>query len=455
MSNPTPPGPKGKPIIGVAPEFQRDILGVMVNTARDYGDIAVIPFGPFRLWLLSNPDLFHQVLVSDSAKFKKSTRQRNALGDIIGNGIFLSEGDFWKRQRRLVAPAFHTKRIGAYADVMVNRTQQMLEAWRSGETRNVDSDMTALTMNIISETMFGSDVSEGTAQISDLLNVGRKLLGTRFKAVILKPMWLPTPTHRQWKRAQPQLNAVIQSFIDERRKTGEDRGDLLSMLLLAQDEDGSVMTDKQVFDEAVTIFGAGHETTAAALSWAFYLIATHPEIADKLYAEVDAAIGDRPATLADLPNLKYAEMIFKETMRLYPPAFASTREPIEDVQIGEYTVKKGAPVMLNFYGVQRDPRFWNDPDKFNPERFSPENEKSIPKHAYIPFGAGPRVCIGNGFAIMEATLVLATIAQHFRFELAADHGQQGLPDTAFTLRPQGGVWLKLTQREPARQPEMA
>ncbi|MFN8447157.1 MAG: cytochrome P450 [Anaerolineae bacterium] len=253
------------------------------------------------------------------------------------------------------------------------------------------------------------------------------------------------------KQAMTGLDGMIQRFIDDRRKSGEDKGDLLSMLLLARDEDdGGMMTDRQVRDEAMTVFGAGHETTASALMWTWYLLSQHPDIEARLLDELDAVLGDRPARLDDLPRLTYTEMVVKEAMRLYPPAWSLTRQTVDEVDIGGYSIGKGKVVVVNIYGMHRDARYFPDPDRFDPERFSPENEKLIPKYAYLPFGGGPRVCIGNAFAMMEAKLVVATIARQFHLALAP--GQQVKPERVFTLRSKYGMRMVATERQPEAVP---
>jgi cytochrome P450 len=280
-----------------------------------------------------------------------------------------------------------------------------------------------------------------------VISVALEIVNVRLGKVLALPDWLPTPENRRLARTAKRLDETIQRFIDERRATGEDRGDLLSMLLLAQDEEGGQMTDKQVRDEAMTLFGAGHETTAVTMMWVWYLLSQHPEVEAKLMRELDSVLGGRAPQIEDLPNLPYTEMVIKETLRLYPPAFGVTRQTVQDAEIGGYRIKKGSAVYVNIYGVQRDARFFPDPDRFDPQRFSPENEKQIMKYAYLPFGGGPRVCIGNAFAMMEARLILATVAQKYRLSVAPGH--QVVPDRLFTLRPKYGLKMVATKREPA------
>ncbi len=441
--------PKGRFPLGNAREFNADTLGFMLDI-RQYGDIARAWFGPFPLLIANHPDLFHQVLVTDADKYLKSRVTKRATYPVIGNGIFTSDGEFWKRQRKLVQPAFHIRRIGSYAQVMVDYAEAMIQCWESGEVYDIDREMTSLTMNVIAKTLFNADVSKESREIGEVIAISLAIVNKRLSTVIALPDWLPTAENRRLARTVRRLDETIQKFIDDRRASGEDTGDLLSMLLIAQDDDGGQMTDKQVRDEAMTLFGAGHETTAVTLMWTWYLLSQHPEVEAKLMRELNTVLGGRPPQLDDLPRLPYTEMLVKETLRLYPPAFGTTREAIADTEIGGTTLKKGNPIYLNIYGVHRDARFFPEPDRFDPERFSPANEKQIAKYAYLPFGGGPRVCIGNAFAMMEARLILATVAQQYRLSVAPGH--QVVPDRMFTLRPKYGLKMVATKREPALEP---
>jgi len=443
-----PPQPKGHFLMGNLPEFTADALGFLLDMRR-YGDLASFKFGPIRAYLVNSPELVHRVLVTDADSFYKASTLKAATAPVVGKGLLTNDGDFWKRQRRLVQPAFHGKRIGAYTEVMVEHTRALMGGWRDGETYDVAHEMIRLTMSIISKTLFGADVSGDTNELGDAVTEVLQAINKRLFRVASLPTWVPTAENRRFNRAIHYLDTAIQGFIDSRRKSGEDSGDLLSMLLLARDEDdGGMMNDRQVRDEAITMFGAGHETTASALTWTWYLLSQHPEAAAKVRAELDAVLGGRAPELHDVPRLTYTEMVIKEAMRLFPPAWSVTRESVADAELGGYRIPKGHVILINTYGIHRDPRFFPDPERFDPERFSPENEKAIPKYAYLPFGGGRRVCIGNAFALMEAKLVVATIAQ--RFDLALAPGQRVAPECVFTLRAKHGVRMIATARPPAK-----
>lgn len=442
----TPPqGPKGEFLLGNLRAFTRDTLEFVLD-ARQYGDFVRFMFGPFPVYIANHPDLAHEILVTKAASFYKSSVTKQVMKEAVGDGLFTSDGETWKRQRKLAQPAFHTKRIASYAEVMVEYTQRLIDRWQAGDVLDLEREMSTLTMQIVSKTLFNAHIEGEEDDLAKAVRIVLQTIDKRFNRLLPMPAWLPTQENRQMKAGVKRLDEIIQTFIDERRKTGEDKGDLLSMLMAAQDdENGGGMSDRYLRDESVTVFGAGHETTSGALTWTFYLLSQHPEIEARLMAELDSVLGGRPATFADLANLRYTEMVIKETMRLYPPAWSTTRESIEDVEIGGYTVKKQRNVFINIYGIHRDERFFADPLRFDPERFSAENEKNIPKYAYLPFGAGPRICIGNAFAMMEAKLLLATIMQRYQLSLAP--GQVVEPERVFTLRPKYGMKMVAALRE--------
>lgn len=443
------PGPATTGFMGAMPGFRRDSLAYL-KTVRDYKPLGFDRFGPFPVVFLNSPEALHQVLVEDAANYHKTRITRDVLGKTIGNGLVVSEGDFWKRQRKLVQPAFHHKRIESYGDTMVSHTRRMVDTLqqRVNQTIAIDEAMMALTLEIICKTMFDADVSDTTDEISGIMDRAQQRGNRMFNRLFQIPWWLPTSDNRTGWRDNGRLREIIMGFINERRASREDTGDLLSMLLMAQDEDGSQMTDQQVYDECVTLFIAGHETTALTLIWAWSLLAQNPDVEARLHTEVDTVLAGRTPALSDLPNLPYTEMVVKETLRLYPAAWLTSREPLTDTTIQGFPVKKGTTVMVPFYNIQRDPAFWDAPDSFRPERFSKENEKAITKYTYLPFGAGPRVCIGNMFSLMESRLILATMAQRFRFRLT---GAAPQPQPLITLRADRTVTMRVEERQPVRE----
>jgi cytochrome P450 len=312
----------------------------------------------------------------------------------------------------------------------------MLHSWRDGERRNIHEEMMGLTLAIVAKTLFDADVAEEAREIGEALEVVMDV-NTDPRRLLFVPTWLPTPANLAMRRAARRLDRVIYRIISERRANKQDAGDLLSLLLHAQDEDGSRMTDTQLRDEAVTLFLAGYETTAINLSWTWWLLAQHPEVEKKLHAELAAVLGGRSPTFDHLPALRYLEMILTESLRLYPPAWSMVRMAIDDSEIGGYRVPAGCGVAVSQYVVHRDPRFFDSPDEFRPERWEGDLAKRLPKFAYFPFGGGPRICIGNSFALMEASLVLATVAQKFHLSLVPNQIVEPLP--SITLRPKNGI----------------
>jgi cytochrome P450 len=429
-----------------------DPLAYARGMSDEYGGFTYSRFGNIEVYQVADPELAHDILVERTAEFHKGI-MKSVFEPFAGNGLLTSEGDFWKRQRKLAQPAFHYRRIESYAEAMIAHTQQMLARWQTGQTILIDREMMKLTLAIVAKTLFNADVSGDADRVGVLLNHILDAANERLNAPIRLPDWMPTPRRISQRRTIAELDAIINRVIAERRASGKDEGDLLSMLLLAQDEDGERMNDKQLRDEVMTLFLAGHETTANALTWAWYLLAQHPDVLAKMQAELDSVLGRRAPTLADLPHLPYNEMIVKETLRLFPPAPALSRSPYQDLQLGGHRVPKNALMQISIYAMQRSSRYFEQPDTFIPERFSAENEQRIPRYAYLPFGGGPRVCIGNQFALMEARLILALVGS--RFELALVPGQQVVPQQMLTLRPRESFAMRVTARQPQPQPELA
>lgn len=447
MAKNFPPGPKGSALAGSLRELNRGRLEFLVAMSRTYGDIVHFRMGPLlHVYMLNNPEFIHYALVEHPEKFNRGPGLKRTAHQALGKGLLTSEGDFHKRQRKLVQPAFHAARITSYGEVMVDHTLRMMDEWQPGQERDIHSEMMKLTLGIVSKTLFDAEVSAEAEAIGEAITVGIHTVNERTTQPFHLPDWIPTRKNRRRRQAADLMERTIMRIINERRASGEDKGDLLSMLLLAVDEDsGGQMTRKQARDEAMTLFIAGHETTANALSWTWCLLAQHPEIMTKLTAELDSVVAGRPPQVEDLARLPYTDMIIKEVLRLYPPAWAITRQPIEDVTLGGYNIPNGSLIIMSQYAMHHDPRYFDDPERFDPERFSAAHEKDIPRYTYFPFGGGPRVCIGQSFAMMEARLILATMAQ--RYELALEPGQRVEMDPLVTLRPRDGIPMRLVARE--------
>lgn len=439
------PGPTGGLVLGVMPEFNQDSLGFITRCRVNYGDIVRMRFLYLTVFFLYHPDDIEYVLSTNAKNFIKSRSLRSPFFQrLVGNGLLTSEGDFWLRQRRLAQPAFHRQRIGTYGEVMVQFTDRMLSSWRPGEIRDIHSDMMRLTLEIVVKTLFNADVSNDADRVRTTLSEIVKPFASQATLKWIMDNRLPTAGHRRFFRAAHDIDSIVYRIISERRRSKRDEGDLLSMLLQAHDEDdGGTMTDRQLRDEVMTIFLAGHETSALTLSWAWWLLALNPNVEKRFHNELDQVLNGRLPTLADFPRLRFTEMIAKESMRLYPPAFGLGREAVADCEIGGYHVPARSQVFMFQWATQRDPRFFYEPDEFRPERWN-EGDQTLPKYAYFPFGGGPRACIGNYFAMIEIVLLLASIGQKFRLKLANERPVELFP--AMSLRPRGPINLMLEQR---------
>ncbi len=427
-------------------DFNRDPLSFLGRCARDYGEIVRLYFGGFPIFLLNHPKAIEAVLVKHNREFIKG-RGLGRTRDLLGNGLLTSEGEFWRRQRRLAQPAFHSTRITAYADIMLRRTDRMLAGWRDGATLDIHQAMMDLTMGIAAQALFSADVTGQASRVSRAMGVLLKDFSQRNQRFFV-PEWLPTLAKWRRERAIGVLDEVVFRIIGERRKAREaglsGPGDLLDMLLEARDETGTGMTDRQLRDEVMTLFLAGHETTANALAWTWLLLALHPQVEAKLVEQIERCLGNRPPTAADLPGLPYASHILTEAMRLYPPAWIIGRQAVEDVDLGGVVLPAGAGVIMSQWVMHRDPRYYDNPEQFKPERWADGLMQRIPHFAYFPFGGGPRMCIGRPFALMEARLVLVRVAQCFHLDLLPNQSIRPFPSV--TLRPGNGIQVRLVSR---------
>ncbi len=460
LTNPVtlPPGPKGHFLFGVVGDYARDILGFLSQCAQDYGDIVYFPgvrFIGYKGYILNHPDYIEAVLTTKSHEFGKFKQGLGIIGRILGNGIVTSEGDFWRHQRRLMQPAFHRERIAAYGEVMVDYTNRMLTRWQTGEIRDVHEDMMRLTLEIATKTLFDVDLADRADEVGHALAyaIAHYDQWQRNPIAMLLPESFPTPSNRRAQNVLQRLDAIAYHLIRQRRESGKDTGDLLSMLLASHYEDGTPISDQQVRDEVMTILLAGHDTTALAMTWTWYLLAQYPEVEAKLIEELQTVLDGRNPTFADVPRLRYTDMVVKESMRLYPPVWGMGRIANTDSEIGGYPIPKGSIILLSPWVMHRDPRYFDSPEVFNPARWADGLAQRLPTYAYFPFGGGPRVCIGKSFAQMEAVLLLATIAQKFRLTLVP--GQDVTPWPAFTLRPKQGIKMVLNEQSVQNFPALS
>lgn len=446
MSKRYPPGPRQIiPFSGLL-AYRKGPLPFFQNLAAQYGDISYFRLGPQEAFFLNHPDYIKDVLVTNHPRFHKGLALQRAKR-LLGEGLLTSEDEVHRRQRRLAQPAFHRSRIASYASVMTAYGLQTSARWRDGDTLDMSAEMMQLTLGIVGKTLFDADVVSDAQEVGEAMTVVMDLFNTITIPFFELLQKLPLPQLRRFDTARARLDAIIFRLIEQRRLAGEDRGDLLSMLLLAQDTevDGGGMTDEQLRDELMTIFLAGHETTANALTWTWYLLSQNPEAEARLHEEIDRVLAGRLPDFDDVAKLKYTEMVLAESMRLYPPAWALGRLAIEDFEIGGYVVPRKSLVLMSQYVMHRDPRYFAEPLKFDPERWTPEARESRPQFSYFPFGGGPRRCIGEGFAWMEGILLIATIAREWQMRLVPNHPVVLKP--VITLRPKHGMRMTLIRRQ--------
>jgi len=440
-----PPGPPRSPLSALVYRPGGNPLLFFSDLARKYGDVAHVRMASERVYLLTHPRFVRDVLVTHQHNFRKGRGLERAKR-LLGEGLLTSEGAVHVRQRRLMQPAFHRDRIAGYATVMTEYAERIQRRWRDGATLDVAQEMMRLTLGIVGKTLFDQDVEAQAREVGAALNDVMESFWMQMLPFYNTLERLPIPALRRARIARDRLDAIIYRMIAERRRAPDDRGDLLSMLLMAQDEedDRRGMTDTQVRDEAMTIFLAGHETTANALSWTWYLLDGAPEVAARLHAEVDRVLEGRPPTLADVPRLPYVEQVVTESMRLYPPAWLIGRRAINDYAIDDYVAPARSVIVMSPYLLHRDGRFFPDPERFMPERWTADFKASLPPFAYFPFGGGARRCIGESFAWMELILVVSAIAQRWAFSLVPGH--LVVPQPVVTLRLKHGLKMVAHER---------
>lgn len=440
-----PPGPRGHFLSGSLPEIQADRVQFLMDLSRDYGSIAHIHVGPFEAVVVFHPDGIQHVLQDNHQNYSKQTRTYDSLRSAVGNGLIVSDGSFWLRQRRLMAPAFHHSRIEALAGLFCEEANLALErlsaVYSPGEEVNISHELMRLTLAIVTRSLFNRRISDDNSQIFSALSIILNDPPFRFENPLYPPLSIPTGYNRRYRAARASIDKIIYELIAERRANPQSGGDLLAMLMDAVDAEGAQMTDLQLRDEIFTLILGGHESSALALGWMLYLLSQHPEVQVRLREEVRQVLGERTPTLQDLPRMPYTRMVIDETIRFYPPGWLFERRAIADDEILGYHIPAGMNLAFSPYVTHRLPEFWENPERFDPDHFSPGLVESRPRFAYLPFGGGPRQCIGNSFALQELQLILPMLLQRFRFEQIP--GAQPRLEPVVSLRPKGGLKMRL------------
>ena len=440
------PGPKGHFLTGSIPEIQQDRVKFLLDLQRDYGDIVRIKLGPFEALVLFHPDGIQHILQDNHTNYSKDTHTYASLSALVGNGLISSNGDFWLRQRRLMQPAFHHQQINALSGMICKEANSLLDGWesfiRDGELLNMTNEMMRLSLSVATQALFGNRMHDPDHLLASNISFLMTDTAFRFEHPFYPPYWVPAARNRQFNAAMKSLDRVIYGMISKRRDHPKQADDLLAMLMQAHEAGNeNSMSDKQLRDEVVTLFLAGHETTALALSWTLYLLSQHPEVEACLRSELDHILAGRNPSLADLPKLVYTRMVLDESMRLYPPAWITERKALADDEIGGYLIPAGTTLAVTQYVTHRHSQFWENPNAFDPERFNPQRSEGRPRYAYFPFGGGPRQCIGKDLALLETHLVLAMIVQRCRFDL--EQGLEIKTEPELSLRLKGGLKMRL------------
>lgn len=448
----TIPGPRGIFLLGSLPDIRRDRVQFLMDLQRNYGDVVRIRLGPVEALAIFHPDAIQRVMQDNQNNYSKDTLAFKSLRLIFGNGLISSNGDFWLRQRRLMQPAFHNNRINLLCEMIVEQTQTTLDplesAAKSGQAINIGHEIMNLTMGVATEALFGKRVQDADGNLGEIIQHLAGDTTFRFEHPFYPPLWIPAPRNRRLNTALKRLDVVINGIIANRRKHPGEKNDLLEVMMEAQLEESEAtvgqprsMTDKQLRDEVVTLMLAGHETTAVNLCWTLYLLSLHPEVEARLRRELDEVLGDRPPTLEDLPRLEYTRMVRDEALRLYPPVWLTERKPLEEDLLCGYRIPAGITIAIPQYVTHRHPGFWENPESFDPDRFSAERSKGRHEYAYFPFSGGGRQCLGKNLALLESQIILPMLLQRYRFELKP--GWQVVKEPEISLRLKGGLWMQL------------
>jgi cytochrome P450 len=443
-----PPGPRGLPFIGSASAVMRDPLAFYRTMTLDYGPLSYARIGPASFYLVNESSLIEEFLVGQHKDCIKDAVTRT-LHPLIGSGLLTSEGELWKKQRKLAGPAFAPKRVTAYADVMVDCAEQSFSGYRDGEVRDFHADIMTLTLEVVGKTILGVNTREEADRIARVLEITFSYYEERlYSWKRLLPITMPSPARARFLRAKQELDAIVRNIVAQSRSAGLEADHLVARLSRARDEHGEAMSEQQLHDEAVTMLLAGHETTALAITYAVYALAKHPEAAAKLREELDRELGGRRMTFGDLPRLRYLDACARETLRLFPPAYAFGREVVTPFELGGYTLPERAQVVVSPYGIHRNPSLFPGPDHYRPERWLDGSTEQLPRFGYLPFGGGPRVCIGNHFAMMELCLLLGTMMQQVELTVLPEFKLELAP--VITLRSRHGLPVRVRRRTPRR-----
>jgi cytochrome P450 len=441
-----PPGPKGEPLFGSSRRYARDSFDFISTLEEVYGDIARFDMGPMDTYMLTSPEDIERVLVSEAGQYRKPDFQDDALGDLLGDGLLLSSGDTWEKQRDLATPAFRMSRLSGMADRISGHAESMVDGWSAGQTVDAEAQMARVTLNVILDLMMGVELSEDRIHT---IEAQLEPLGRRFEPDPLRfamPDWVPMPGDEEYESALSTLEGIVDEIVERRRGTHGDGDegpmDFLSVLLRAQDR--GEQSGEQLRDEIMTMLLAGHDTTALTLTYTWFLLSEHPEIEERVQTEVDEVVGDDRPGMGHVREFEYVEWTINEAMRLYPPVFTVFRTPTEPVELAGYPVPEGATIMLPQWGVHRSERFWDDPEQFDPERFSPERRADRPRFAYFPFGGGPRHCIGKHLAMLEAQLILATVVGDYSLDFEGETPLELMP--SLTIHPRQEMEMRVEKR---------
>lgn len=439
--SPVPPGPPARGLLGNLPEFTADTLGYLERVREMYGTVVHMRFGRFPVWLISDPALIHQVLVSEHTRYIKNQGFWRHFRQIFGKGLLTNEGADWRRQRRLAAPAFQHRRLAQYGEFIARYTERKLAAWKVGQVRDLHEDMMKITADIVARALFNVDLDETHEDLSSAIHGLENQIPIRVRRPFVFLDYLPLPSNFRYWRDLRVVERYVYGFIEEHRRNPDQGNSLLSMLMAARDEEGHPMDDRQLRDEVLTLFLAGHDTTAITLSWAFYLLNAHPCYWGALESEWQSVLGGRDPGWDDLSRLPLTRGVVRESLRLYPAAYLIGRQTLEPLKIGPWHVREGSSVLISPYLMGRDNRFYASPEQFLPERWTPEFEKQLPRYAFMPFGGGPRICIGEGLAMMEAQIILIMIGRRFRPVFAGK--EEPKPFISITMPPLGGMPMRI------------